>query len=512
MTKEVDMQYISRTHRLVALFLLLLPLNASAEWTLVGNTLNASNSQSARFAYLALNNGTPYVTWVESTAGRDQVYAKFWNGSSWQSLGGSLNTNTGEHAYSSQLAFNNNTPYAAYSEAYTPDTAQHVYVKRWNGAAWNTLGGVLNVNPLDYATSPSLAFSPSGTLYVAWSEQVVTYTRVYVKHFNGSAWVQDGTYLNIDANRHATNPSLVFSGDRPVVAWGESTATSSDLRVKALNGTAWEALGNSVNTAGHYSYQAWLAVDNNTLYAAFAEDNDTSYIVMGDIFVARVKEFNGTSWQDVGGILNTDVAHPAYLPRLAFAGGTPYVAFNEDYNFDFMGITKDHHMQVKRYTSGSWSQFDGDLNLASNEYVNAGSIAISGNSAYVAWSESSGAFQLLHVKTDQLPLPTPTATPSGASSTPTPGTGTLSGAIVQAYPNPAKDQMRFRFSLSAPALVRLQIYNLAGEQVASLEEQMGAGNGWVLTWSLKDTAPGVYLVQVLVDGKAKEEIKVAVMR
>ncbi len=505
------MRYPSRSCLLFTLCLSLLPAAASAEWTVVGNTLNADAARSARFPHMAVHNGTPYVTWVESTAVRDQLYASFWNGTSWQFLGGSLNTETGEHAYAGQIAFYNNTPYVAYSEAYSPDTAQRVYVKRWNGASWTIVGNILNINFAEYANSPSLAFSPSGTPYVAWSEQFGSAQRVYVKHFNGSAWVQDGTYLNIDANRQATNPSLVIWNGRPVVAWGESTASSYDIRAKALNGTSWEAVGNSVNTAGHYSYNSWLAVDNNNLYAAFAEDNDTSFVVMGDIFLARVRRFNGTGWQDVGGILNNDAAHPAYAPRLAFAGGTPYAAFIEDYNYDMMGMTQDHRLMVKRYATGSWSQFGAELNLATGEYVNGGAIAISGSSVYVAWSESSGSAQCLHVKTDQVPLPpTPTPTPSGGSLTPdgaTPGVAT-----VQAYPNPASGQMRFRFNLAAPASASLRIYNLAGEQVVSLEDQVGAGNGWVLTWTLGDTAPGVYLVRVFVDGQAKQELKVAVVR
>lgn len=504
------MRHISSTRRLFALFMfLLLPVAASAEWTLVGNTLNADATRSARLPHMAVDNGTPYVTWVESTASRDQIYVKFWNGSNWQSLGGSLNTNTGEHAYGGQIAIYDHTPYVAYSEAYTPDTAQHVYVKRWSGGSWNIQGGILNINATDYATSPSLAMSRWGTPYVAWSEQTGSAQRVYVKHYTGGGWVQDGSYLNIDANRQAFNPSLAMLGDIPIVAWTESTATSADIRVKFFNGSGWDAMGNSVNTAGHYASSVNLTTFGSTdVYAGFAEDSDTSYMAMGDIFVVRVKSFNGYDWQDVGGILNNSATHPAYAPKLLYWARTIFAAFNEDYDYDMMGMTKDHRMLVKLFAADSWSQLGGDLNLATGEYISAGPIVTENGTAYVAWSETSGSAQCLHVKTEQLPIPTPTPTPIDGSPTPS----TQAGTVVQAYPNPARDRMNFRFSLSAPASVKLLIYNLAGEQVASLDEQAGAGNGWVLTWLLQDTAPGVYLVRVFVDGQAREEIKVAVVR
>lgn len=109
--------------------------------------------------------------------------------------------------------------YIAYTEANATDYTQHVYVKKYNGSTWETLGG-----------GPVSAFSASehydsdnpdlevvdGTLYLAWSESdQSTGTYIYVARWDGigSQWLLDGDKLNVDLAREALDPSLAYSSD-----------------------------------------------------------------------------------------------------------------------------------------------------------------------------------------------------------------------------------------------------------------------------------------------------------
>ena len=78
-----------------------------------------------------------------------------------------------------------------------------------------------------------------------------------------------------------------------------------------------------------------------------------------------------------------------------------------------------------------------------------------------------------------------------------------SGAIfdedeVYTYPNPAKgDTLTFKFRLSYKSYVKIDVYNVAGEQVASLEKpNCPAGQTSEIVWGVKKIASGVYLYRV----------------
>ncbi len=81
------------------------------------------------------------------------------------------------------------------------------------------------------------------------------------------------------------------------------------------------------------------------------------------------------------------------------------------------------------------------------------------------------------------------------------------------FPNPASgDRVKFMYSLSEPAHVFIDIYNLAGFRIARLEEKQQPGqSNLVTTWDIRDVAPGVYLYKIsfeTLDGRRRTgEIK-----
>jgi len=110
---------------------------------------------------------------------------------------------------------------------------------------------------------------------------------------------------------------------------------------------------------------------------------------------------------------------------------------------------------------------------------------------------------------DQHPTsPTPMLTP-----TPTGGLADLDlkGKTALAFPNPARDQMRFLVRLSAAAEIKIALYNVSGRPIAKLRANLPAGQGQTLIWNCEQAAPGFYLAQVWVNGKMQETLKVAVL-
>lgn len=107
-----------------------------------------------------------------------------------------------------------------------------------------------------------------------------------------------------------------------------------------------------------------------------------------------------------------------------------------------------------------------------------------------------------------------TATPScppTQTSTPTFLPLDWNGHTCIAFPNPGRSQISFRLRLNEPGRVAIHLYNLAGEQVQVLGADLTQSeNG--LAWDCRTVSAGVYLARVLVDGREKTKLKVAVVK
>ena len=75
---------------------------------------------------------------------------------------------------------------------------------------------------------------------------------------------------------------------------------------------------------------------------------------------------------------------------------------------------------------------------------------------------------------------------------------------VYTYPNPARGEtLAFKFRVAHKAFVRVDVYNVAGEQLAALEKaDCPAGQTSELIWGMKGVASGVYVYRVRAESAA----------
>jgi chitodextrinase len=218
------------------------------------NAQSSSVSPHAVSVSMATDGTYPYVAWTEFAAASTlqsetapQVYVDQWNGSSWAQLGGSLNIVATDWAYDVSIAYLGGQPYVAWTERSQTGNTQ-VFVKTWNGSAWALVGtGTLNRNTsTGWAETPSLTAN-AGNLYLAWTEQQNLGQKVqtYVDAYSNGSWSTLGGTLNADPlNGSAERVSLVILNGQPVAAWGEvKNGSLRNIYVKQWNGSAWVAPG-----------------------------------------------------------------------------------------------------------------------------------------------------------------------------------------------------------------------------------------------------------------------------
>ncbi|MBN1595866.1 hypothetical protein JW933_08075 [candidate division FCPU426 bacterium] len=105
-------------------------------------------------------------------------------------------------------------------------------------------------------------------------------------------------------------------------------------------------------------------------------------------------------------------------------------------------------------------------------------------------------------------IPTDTATPTPVA------VPVMDGKII-AYPQPARDLVRFALATPEAAWVKLEVYNLAGEKVAEVAEYKTAAPwGTFVEWRCRQAAPGFYLCRIDIrgdDGSRRQiSLKIAV--
>jgi hypothetical protein len=251
--------FVENNHLSVPVSFLYVKKWNGSNWALLGlSFLNmASGTTRIEDTSIACDGTNPVVAWSEWTTSNGvqtdappQIYVKRWNGSAWASLGGSLNANAANFAYSPSISWMGTQPYVAWVERTTVGTAQ-VYVSTWNGSAWSLIGGgSLNLGTSGWAWNPQI--SNDGTsVYVGWVEQAAFGQRpqVYVSKYAGGTWTRLGGSLNVNpVGGSAERVGLGVLGGQPIAVWGElSQGYMRQIYVKQWNGSNWAVVSGPVS-------------------------------------------------------------------------------------------------------------------------------------------------------------------------------------------------------------------------------------------------------------------------
>ncbi|MCI0393484.1 MAG: hypothetical protein L0322_00915, partial [Chloroflexi bacterium] len=262
--------------------------------------------------------GTPYVTWRDDSSGDYEIYVRRWNGSSWQEVGsgsatgGGISNNGGNSLSSSVAIAPNGTPYIAWADLSGGDA--EIYVRRWNGSSWQEVGsgsagggGISNNNGDSQVTS--LAIAPNGTPYVAWQDDSGGDVEIYVRHWNGSSWLEVGTGSagggGISANSGASTQAALAVGpdNMPVVAWEDVSSGMAQIYVRRWNGANWVEVGagsaggggiSNTNGGAHVPAVAADPADPAGRFVVTWSDDSPGE---SEIYV---RWWNGSSWIEAG--------------------------------------------------------------------------------------------------------------------------------------------------------------------------------------------------------------------
>lgn len=318
--------------------------------------------------------GNPVLAWNCKVGGIGEIYLRRWDGLGWAELGGSatgggVSATVGTSVGPSLALDAAGNPTIAW-EDFTNGNAE-IYVRQWDGLAWTELGGSgtgggVSTTPAD-STNPSLRLDGAARPVVAWLEGPPGDQRVFLRQWDGMAWIELGGSATADgaggvaADARDVSLEILPSGN-PILAWSQTTATDRDIFVRYWSGISWAGLGGSDGglgmsaTFGKISDNPRLAVDA-TGSPVVAWVDGVASTPTDQVGVVYLRRWSGAAWLEVGGSARgggvSRNAGDSFAPSLALdAGGNPAVAW-EDTRNSFPEI------YFRRWSGTAWVELAG---------------------------------------------------------------------------------------------------------------------------------------------------------
>ncbi len=361
-------------------------------WTQLGTNV-ATSSNLATTATNGTTVATALTTWNPANVFEASLFVKRWDGTAWTQLGGKLNVNRStEHNIAMPADGNPIVAFSEFTSAALPTT--NIYVKRWNGTAWIQLGSQLDNFVDTNANAATIALDSSGNPVVAWSENNGSPGRhpdydLYVKRWNGTTWVQLGGFLDVAAGHSPIAPAIALDGSgNPFVTWYESNEQAWKLYVKRWTGTAWTLVGPGPLNIGDDIGDPF----SNAVDPSIVIDKSGNPIVAWSEGFVYAKRWTGTAWVLLAstpfGNLNVDPNQTSHNPHIGIdSSGSPIATWEEQ-----------QKIYVKRWTGTAWvfvgaNPLSSPLNAGFTNPAGFPSLSFVNGDLVVAWHEGTGPLQ-----------------------------------------------------------------------------------------------------------------------
>jgi len=191
--------------------------------------------------------GSVYLAWQDTYGPGSPPEVRRAAGGAWTNLGRASRAGSGLHPPGSSLAVDaQGHPLVAYAARAGFSGASQVYVDRHDGRAWGPLGDALNVDAARDGRGPVLRLDSAGRPVVLWAEAVGTVQHLFAKRWTGAAWEPLGAEVPTDVARSASAWALAAA---PSGALSLVFADGTRAELYRFDGGSWTSTGAFASTA-----------------------------------------------------------------------------------------------------------------------------------------------------------------------------------------------------------------------------------------------------------------------
>lgn len=315
--------------------------------------------------------GNPIICWRDDEGPGlrliGQIYLRRWNGSSWVEMGkasasgGGISKNQSYSSPPSIVLDSGGNPIICWGQMLGEDA--QIHVKRWDGSAWVEMEGIpASIQKLKIAGEPGVRalpavvkakveVEPDGNPIVCWADYSSGNYEIYVKRWDGSAWVEMGKGSasggGISNNAGASvDPAIAIDQEgKPIICWEDGTSGNDEIYVRGWDGSAWVEIGTGSASGG--------GISNDGIRSSMpdvATSHDGRPVICWstgeDIYVRR---WDRSSWAEMG----TDSASGGGISKNLKDAGRPAIAIGSDDGpivvFDSRTPDGDHEIYVRKF-------------------------------------------------------------------------------------------------------------------------------------------------------------------
>lgn len=329
---------------LILLMTLVFPVQAGlGTWSSIGSFATDPDTL-AQFD----DNGTLYVVSSEYTTEdyANHLTVKKFAAGSWSTVGPERFTDAvSTGAFDPAIFVDQGVPYVAYID--TTNYISNVTVMKYAGGSWQLVGPqqiILDpVHPDNQFANKVSLYVDDGTPYIAMVDTTYIGTsasnKVSVMKYAGGSWqfVGERRFSDLYVPESAM-PEIFVDQGVPYVTYCVKDGFDYFLRVKKFTGAAWTDVGDLSGISLNDPDQPMIQVNNDIVYVSCNEDG-----------YARVLKYASDSWA----ILGNNVLNPGYADNvvMTLCRGEPYVAFEDTFgesgNYNYVTVARLN-------ASGAW--------------------------------------------------------------------------------------------------------------------------------------------------------------
>lgn len=354
------------------------------------------------------------------------------------------------------------------------DGNYEIYYKRSSNEGVNWSQDTRLTNDPSESRYPSVAVSGQA-IHVVWYDSRDGNEEIYYKRSTdgGVSWGTDTRLSNDPAWSQFASVSV--SGSDVHVVWADLRDAGWDIYYKrstdgGINwgpetritfSTAW-ARYPSVSASGSVVHVVWQDDRHTTEEIYYRRSADG-----GSSWGAETRLTNNTGW--------------SLRPSLSVSGSAVHIVW-----YDHPEANPE--IYYKRSIDGGIS-WESDTRLTNDPaYSENPSVLVSGSVVHVVWQDSRDGNYEIYYKRD----PTGNVTGIGNIGSEIP----KEFKLEQNYPNPFNPSTTIQFSLPRSEFVTLRVFNILGEQIATLVSQNVSAGTHQAEWNAESVSSGVYFYRL----------------